>query len=37
MHGRGVCVVGGDMHGGGHACWQEVCVWQGVCMAGGHA
>ena len=34
MHGGGVCVVGGvyggGMRGGGH-------VWQGACMARGHA
>ena len=29
MHGRGVCMVGGDMCGGGGH------VWQGTCMVGG--
>ena len=27
MHGREVCMVGGDMYGGGH-------VWWGACVAG---
>ena len=36
MHGRGACMVGGDMHGGGHA-WWGACMVGGMHGGGGHA
>ena len=34
MHGRGVCVVGEGVYGGGHT-WWGACMAGGACMVGG--